>query len=228
MFGWFIRPVGGSCTMRNSSRTRCLLVDPNKPKPPPMLACVDEELARDRMVVAGVQKYGPAAQNLVSSRQGDRVAPILQAIVVVRQLSGDTATISGDSATITLHIPNAILRSVSGNIRDALLQLSGKCVYFQRADNGWRIDLDRTVRCELVVLLPGKPTPHDPGEAQAAAILEALADEYNSVAANIEAGKLPRLFDAQRAADEIIGNVCDEFDVNGISSDCVPADVRKP
>jgi len=194
----------------------CLLSERNQGKTG-LLASLDEELARRRMILAGERRWGVDANSLMDPSQGEMAAPILEAVIVLRRLEGDKASIAGDTANMTIKIPDEILESFPAGVRATLLPWSGSILYFRFRDGGWRIDIKRSVHYVMLVYRPGQHA-RNPGEFQAVAIIEALSAEYDKVAANIDAGRYPHLNDALRASNQIVGRVCVQFGISGINS----------
>jgi len=208
-----------------SAAEACILISLDQPTTP-LGASFVLGFSHRRLIIAAEKAYGPDGSKVV--RHVVPVETVLQDMLVLRQLQGDTADITGNTATISAQIPPAMLQSVPPNIQRILLGWSGKKIYFQLRDGLWHLDIGRSFRFVMQV----QRQPNGPftraGSKTAFAILQDEVKASDAITAQVAAGRLPALPDAQNALDAAESRICDKYGFTGIQSYMAPAPTTRP
>jgi RNA polymerase sigma factor (sigma-70 family) len=177
----------------------CLLTDPN-PTTTPLDAALGSGLAHRHLILAGEKAFGPDADKLFGNEVP--VEAVLQGMIVLRQLQGDVADITGNSATISVQIPPPLLQSMPADMQQMLLTWSGKRLYFELRDGAWLFDLNRSMHFVMKVVKQRNGTLV---RADNAMIISFMQDDMNAcdwVRGQIEQGQLQSLSDVRAALHE--------------------------
>jgi RNA polymerase sigma factor (sigma-70 family) len=176
--------------------TWCLLPNFNRPKTL-VEASGDKGLAQRRLILAAEKTFGPDGGTLF---EGDLpLATVLQSMILLRRLQGETANITGNTATISTEIPPAIIQSVPADAQQILLSWSGKPIYFELHDGAWLIDMDRSIRFVIRVQKRNNGPLVRLSDAAGISFLEEQVANYDAVTQKVEQGQLTNLDDVRQA-----------------------------
>ncbi len=146
-------------------------------------------LAQNRLIHAAALTYGDSGSEVRRINTLDSVALLIAAVP-------PTAEIDGDSATMVVNIPPAVIAMAPAGLQSVLGQWSNATVYFQKQGEQWRLDIDRSLRVEIKLQL--RP-PEQVDTAVEIGIMTDNAQEYDRVAGEIENGNLPTPGEAAQA-----------------------------
>jgi RNA polymerase sigma factor (sigma-70 family) len=203
----------------------CMLTDPNR-QPKLIDVALDGGLANQRMVLAAKKAFGDDGAKL--STDDVSFSTILKSVLVLHRLNGETADISGNSASMTVQIPAAIVQSVPADFQEILLMWSGKKVYFELREGAWRIDMDRSIQFVVKLKKRGSSSVIKASDATAIAIIGAQAKGWNSIASRISEGKLMNLQEALSARQQVWNQIYDNFGLAQLSTYSAPVIPEKP
>ncbi|MGA2229941.1 MAG: hypothetical protein ABSH22_03360, partial [Tepidisphaeraceae bacterium] len=203
----------------------CLLPKLNRPETL-MEASEDKGLAQRRLILAAEKTFGPDGGTLF---EGDLpLATVLQALIAFRRLQGETADITGNTATITTEIPPAIIQSVPLEMQQLLLSWSGKPIYFELHDGAWLIDMDRSIRFVIKVQKRNDGPLVRLSDDVGIAFLEEQAAAYDAVTQQVERGQLAGLGSVRQALRAAQDQMDARYGFVGIQNYSAPAIASRP
>ena len=123
----------------------CMTADPNRTATE-IDAMLAWNLAQNRLIHAAALTYGDSGSEVRRINTLDSVALLIAAVP-------PTAEIDGDSATMVVNIPPAVIAMAPAGLQSVLGQWSNATVYFQKQGEQWRLDIDRSLRVEIKLQL---------------------------------------------------------------------------
>jgi hypothetical protein len=125
----------------------CLTADPNR-TPNLMDAMLAWNLAQNRLVAQVTKSFGGDGNSV------KRIVSLDMVAYAIAQNPGGVsdAAIDGDSATITTQIPAWMISMFPANIQPMVRNWADKPLYFQKQADGWRFDIDRSMRVVAKIL----------------------------------------------------------------------------
>ena len=124
-----------------ASAYACLTADPNRPTTL-MDAMLDWNLAQNHLVHAVIQSFGGDGAAVKRFVTVDMIA-----YTIGSSPDGTSqAVIEGDNATLPVNIPPWMISLAPANFQPILHNWADKKLYFHRQPDGWKFDIDRSMR----------------------------------------------------------------------------------
>jgi len=193
----------------------CLTADPKR-TPNWMDAMLAWNLAQNRLVKQVTQSFGGDGEPVKHIVSLDMVA------YAIDQNPGavSDAAIDGDSAVITTQIPAFMISMFPANIQPIIRNWSDKPLYFQKMADGWRFDIDRSMRVTARVM-DKKNRRLDP--AGTLAVIMENAQVTDEICKAIADGKITSLDDAAAKLTSAGVRVGEKHSVGSAQFNVVPA-----
>ncbi|MGN6368005.1 MAG: RNA polymerase sigma factor [Phycisphaerae bacterium] len=190
---------------------RCLLADPGR-KPTVLDGMLDLNLALERLVAEGKQKFGPGATTGSFGFLG--IGDVAGLIMGAAGPESFKRTGEGASAELTFSLePEAVMMMPRG-AQQVVALWSGAPLRFKKVGAEWRLDLDRTMKVTLRNVEDGK----------AAAGLEEIGQMMERVAGGIRDGSVGTLAEARATVREGVSRISGAHGVRWQGVTIVPAE----
>lgn len=199
---------------------RCMADPPSRA----MKLLLEAYVAETRCGAISIKRFGENGFENASSVPVDTVVEMLLAGA---KAQGIVAKVEGDHASLPVYFPELMFQIFSDpGVQADLRQWSGKRLYFKRDQEGWKLEMERSIR--PVILVRGTDGRMIEATAERMELMEELARVFNTMAEDIEAGRFQTIREAQDIRRSRISNLFDARHAQWMSDNVIPADEDDP
>lgn len=165
----------------------CLDVDPKR-QTMPFDATLRWCMAQNRLIRATAGAFGTTGEE---AREMITIDDAGRMMLAAFRLAGKTAVIEGESAKLTLEVPEALMRLLPEESQQLITVWSGQVLRFQKQGDAWLLDIDHLMRQKMTLVGgPGQADREVEDAATQVALMEGLAEAAEETAADLEAGRM--------------------------------------